>query len=653
MFPVPLTTAEIRLLVRGLAAADDSAGRLATFKTLVARLADGRGRPGVRHLLAVVRLLEREPGLRTRVQAAADALLDASDLAAVLAYGGMPHGGALTAELLRRMLDRFLPQPPEWGEANSLLGGMQLSAEDLVQLRRLHPEVIGRLLGHLGPALQGRLAAARGLAMRTLAARAVAIATQESVRRAMPAAHPGRLHQPVAEVAVLALPILVDRALAEAPARAELQASLAAARRQVDDLLTSETTGRHGVSMTQVYQLEQLAAILQRLQVLAATVGTGAGPAVAALFAELGAGGVRKGELSDVLSRPLRKLHAQVVLVAGDTGEHYIARSPREYLRIILASVGGGLLTTLTAAGKVGIGLLPLAPMSLGLLSGLNYAASFLGLQYGHLMLATKQPAMTAAALSRVIRDRRGLPQAAAITDEIARLCRSQLASAAANIVAVSCGAFLFNLLWLAATGRHFMSADKAKAALTSLSAIDSLTVLYAAETGVILWLSSVLGGTFGNAVRWHAIPQRLRARGGRFIALGRHVETHAAGWGTNVALGMMLGMAPEIGAFLGLPIDVRHVTLSSGMLALAFTADASGSLRLLLGALGGIAAMFVFNLSVSFALSLSLALRTYDLKLAEHGHLLHTLLRRLLRAPWQFVLPVGLAAPPAGRDHG
>ena len=34
------------------------------------------------------------------------------------------------------------------------------------------------------------------------------------------------------------------------------------------------------------------------------------------------------------------------------------------------------------------------------------------------------------------------------------------------------------------------------------------------------------------------------------------------------IVLGYLLGFAPEIGAFFGLPIEVRHVTLSSGTLA-------------------------------------------------------------------------------------
>ena len=69
-------------------------------------------------------------------------------------------------------------------------------------------------------------------------------------------------------------------------------------------------------------------------------------------------------------------------------------------------------------------------------------------------------------------------------------------------------------------------------------------------------------------------------------------------GWGTNVSLGMMLGMTPAIGAFFGIPLDVRHVTLSSGTLALASASLDVEWYRegLFLRAVAGVCVMFVLN---------------------------------------------------------
>jgi len=106
-----------------------------------------------------------------------------------------------------------------------------------------------------------------------------------------------------------------------------------------------------------------------------------------------------------------------------------------------------------------------------------------------------------------------------------------------------------------------------------------------------------------------------------------------------------MLGMTPSIGHFLGLPLDVRHVTLSTGML---FTA--CGSLDdwysngwfLLAGS--GIFIMFVLNLGVSFTLSLWTALRALEVPAADVRELRRRLRARLLSRPLDFILP------PAGK---
>jgi len=119
-------------------------------------------------------------------------------------------------------------------------------------------------------------------------------------------------------------------------------------------------------------------------------------------------------------------------------------------------------------------------------------------------------------------------------------------------------------------------------------------------------------------------------------------LSQNAAGWATNVSLGFMLGMTPSIGHFLGLPLDVRHVTLNSGILSLA---SASLGRRwfgegMFLFGIAGVAVMFALNLSVSFLLSLATAARAYELPAAENKALLHALYRRFVDSPRDFFLP-------------
>jgi site-specific recombinase len=158
----------------------------------------------------------------------------------------------------------------------------------------------------------------------------------------------------------------------------------------------------------------------------------------------------------------------------------------------------------------------------------------------------------------------------------------------------------------------------------------------------------SVAGGWFDNWCVYHRIPDGIAQRPAttawkrrlhQRIADG--LSRHASGWGTNVSLGFMLGMAPELGRFTGLPLDVRHVTLNTGILSLAASGVAMDSeLRWLLLAISGIAVMFVLNLSVSFGCSLFSAARADELPAHEVSGLLKGIGRRLWRSPLAFVGP-------------
>jgi site-specific recombinase len=103
-----------------------------------------------------------------------------------------------------------------------------------------------------------------------------------------------------------------------------------------------------------------------------------------------------------------------------------------------------------------------------------------------------------------------------------------------------------------------------------------------------------------------------------------------------------MMGMTPVLGKFFGLPLDVRHVTLSTGMLALGAASlgvAVVGKGTLLMASLG-VAATFVLNLTTSFYLALRLALRAQDVTSRDHLHLLRALWSHFLHSPRDFFLP-------------
>ncbi|MEJ0005051.1 MAG: hypothetical protein WDM77_01290 [Steroidobacteraceae bacterium] len=70
------------------------------------------------------------------------------------------------------------------------------------------------------------------------------------------------------------------------------------------------------------------------------------------------------------------------------------------------------------------------------------------------------------------------------------------------------------------------------------------------------------------HAIVQHPLSHRVGVRHmGRMAAW---LERNAAAWSNSIVLGYLLGLSPVIARFFGIPLDVRHVTLSTGMVALA-----------------------------------------------------------------------------------
>src|SRR6185295_10256157 len=96
----------------------------------------------------------------------------------------------------------------------------------------------------------------------------------------------------------------------------------------------------------------------------------------------------------------------------------------------------------------------------------------------------------------------------------------------------------------------------------------------------------------------------------------------NVSGLAANISLGLMLGLVPAVAAFFALPIEVRHVTLSTGQLAAAVGALGPGVLREspFWWCVAGIAATGVLNLTVSFVLAFKVALRSRGIRLADRS---------------------------------
>jgi site-specific recombinase len=403
-----------------------------------------------------------------------------------------------------------------------------------------------------------------------------------------------------------------------------------------------------GVSTDLVFRLELLEAQLDRIaQLLMFVSGDGDG---VAFTAELVRGSASQHGLLSLLRTTVKRLARKVVEHTGDTGEHYIARNRGEWWAMAWSAAGGGALTAGTALLKYGLLALPLAPLLLGLALAFNYTASFFIMQLLGLSLASKQPAMTAAALARALELGDGQGREIEL---VAAITRTQVIATMGNVFAAIPTALLISGVWIWFSGHGPFGPETALHSLRGNHPIQGWTLVFAAATGVLLWLSSLAAGWAANWSAYRRLPEalaqnhRIRKVFGASSAdaLGRFVHRHISGFFGYLALGCLLIFVPMAFAFAGIHLEVRHVTLQAASLALASASLwAQGTLSWIevLWGLLGVGLIGVVNFAVSFALALATALRARDLSDRSRRRLWWGILKTFNRQPGRFLL-----APP------
>ncbi len=630
--------------------------RVGTSPTLHLLQARMRWREAYLYWELLLDVLEQVPDIRRRVQEAVSRILLETDAVNLVGQSGLPCDRGFLVEFGDRLISRLLPSVRNDRDLTHLLQRQYRSFLEVKWFSQIPPKLFTRILQALTPsdapsAATLRRAVADGFRLLAIRVEAQGLSEKLRARSRRPSSIVDSPFYRLAQTSEqLAAQWLAGQDVDVLGASwrddaARCQAEMRWIRRQLE---------LAGVSVDIVYGLEVLQQCLRRMgaivEIMTARDDVGYAKAVHEFLAALIEGSLHECSLSHLVETNTRLLHRKIVDRSGATGEHYIARDRCEYRHIWVAAAGGGVLTAFTAAAKMFILGLGLAPFLAGLGYGVNYAVSFVLMQTFGLILATKQPAMTAATLATIMRDQRGPARVDGIVEFITRISHSQIAAAVSNVLVVSAAAYALDAGWRLLTGTPILNIEDATHVYETLSPLDSGTVIFAALTGVILWLSSLAGGWVENWAVYHRLPSALAEHGWGSRVFGaerlrrwaKGLSDNIAGWGTNVSLGMMLGMTPAIGAFLGVPLDVRHVTLSSGTLALASASlDAEWYKEgWFLRAMAGVSVMFILNLGVSFFLSLVTALRAYDFPRSEMMELARRLLKRLVWSPRDFILP-------------
>ncbi len=644
-------------------------------------------RCGIRTLVST---LQQDPARRARVVSMLASIWRDGDVAALLADFGFSPRTSFLNELGERLRRRVLPLSPDTDDLGTLFNLLfddPADAQWLADLdeptlnaigelwadamRELDPERCNGAACPLGwrepfhdamlylatqiraagfsPAFRSRMGVRVDVDFDTKMARAEGRSNEASARHAF-----RHLSQTTERVHELAL-AHAQEAGPDAPPSAALLHEAQYLRALLDTCANAARglhghLEEHGISMDLVFQIDQLCERCRRMErLLEAVLSPKPGPVLRRFLIELLQVSEERRSVRALFTQHYSMLARKVAERSAETGEHYITRTRAEYRQMLRSAAGGGAVMAVTTFMKFVMLGLGLSPFWSGMAAGFNYATSFVVVQWLHFTVATKQPAMTAPAMAAKLEDTRSEAGVESFVDEVAHLVRSQVAGIVGNLMVVTPLVLLAQLAAWWALGAPLISEAEAHYVFKSMTLLGP-SLWYAAFTGVLLFSSSIIAGWVENWFVLHRLDSALRWNPRIRARLGAHRAARWAVWwrenisglAANISLGFMLGVVPVVASFLGLPLDIRHVTLSAGQ-----TAAAAATLGWdvihnpqLWWCVAAVPLTGMLNVGVSFALALRVAVRSRGVRLVDRARLWQAIRRRMWRQPLSFLLP-------------
>lgn len=347
--------------------------------------------------------------------------------------------------------------------------------------------------------------------------------------------------------------------------------------------------------------------------------------------------------LKSFFSENLGLITHRIVQGNSDIGEHYVTFNKSEFKHMYKSAVGGGGLTTITVFIKMAASALPLTGFLKGLIESLNYSGSFLFIHMMGWTLATKQPSATAPYLAQSLK--RSLLES---RRAVIALLRTQFIAVLGNLTLVF--PLCLAISWIFMLWGHPVSSEAGAYKIFNSSSILGPSAIFAAFTGVLLFLSSLFAGWFANWVVIHKIPNRILTNQTvfRFFgtkganALSKFISKNANALAGNISLGFLLGLTPQYLKFMGLPLEVRHITLATGQFATSLPIlwqNGMNSFELTASVLG-LLVIGILNISVSFSLALLLAAISSHVRFSLLWALIKWGIVLVLTRPWLLFIP-------------
>jgi len=359
-----------------------------------------------------------------------------------------------------------------------------------------------------------------------------------------------------------------------------------------------------------------------------------------------------KNSIRELLSQSLGYVAYQIAEHKGSKGNHYITSTKKEYRKMMWSAMKGGGITAFITLFKNLLTKVELPIFWHGFAYSINYSIGFLAIDATGATLATKQPAFTASAVASSL-DTKGntyKPNLYNLAITVAKVSRSQIASFIGNLLIVFPGSFLLAWLYDMITKTKILEGESALAMLESQHPWHSLSLLYACNTGVFLFLSGIIAGYVQNKILYGQIGERLKShpwwRTGaspeKRMRKIKFIEKNAGAIMGNISLGFMLGMSSIVSKILGFPFDIRHITISAGNVSIALYGLGIRNVPVtyLITIVFGVIGIGFLNFLVSFSLAFIVAVKSRGVELRDYPEFLGILGRYFIKKPLDFIRP-------------
>lgn len=360
-----------------------------------------------------------------------------------------------------------------------------------------------------------------------------------------------------------------------------------------------------------------------------------------------------KNNIRTFIKESTQTVTYEITQFNASTGEKYITDTPKEYLKMLRASLGAGFIVGFLCIFKALLHEVHASAFGHAFLYSMNYAFGFILIYLTGSALATKQPSMTATTLARVVEE--GMKKQCKEEEKhsefamfFARLWRSQFIAFVGNVIMAFAVALL--LVWGAERlwGMNIVAHSWDKL-LKDASPIHSKLILHAAIAGVFLFISGIIAGNVSNKQKHNQFAYRIEEHPILKRALGVKRTKKLAAWLdhkrpgilSNFWFGVFMGSTASIGTFFDLDLDIRHITFVSGNIAMGLYGAAFHLVwSMWIWIFVGLVIVGFINFIVSFGLSLWVAFRSRNIPDSEIFALIKAVWRHFKKAPMSFVLP-------------